>query len=137
VGRKRAVQQLPALLVVEVAQPEPLHGRPQGGETDAGPVGCVRERGGAEGGEVPAQQVVERVRLVDLRPLHPALGSYVEVGAPALPGARRRRAHELDGHGVPHQRRVLGPERPDDVEELVAAARPVGERFAHGRVDGV
>ena len=128
------VDQLGTVGVREPAEAQPLDAGSQRRDVDPGPVGGLRDRGRAEGAQVPAQQQVVRVRLADLCRTDPALRGREHVRTPALPRAGGGHADELDADAVPRERRPGGREGPHDLEQLVAPARPVRQRPPHGAV---
>ena len=98
-----------------------LHARPAGGV-------CERRR--AEGGEITEQHVVERFRLGDRWRAEHTLRGGEDVGAAALPRARRRHSQQVEVDAVP------GDGAADERDELVAPARrrpvPYGRPWSRG-----
>jgi hypothetical protein len=75
--------------------------------------------------------MVEAGLFVDGGGAEPALSRRIEVGASSLPRAGGRRAHEVDRNAVPHCRRIAAVERAAQLDQLVASANAVAQRFSN------
>ena len=129
VGQRRIgqVDQPTPVRIAEPSQVQRLEGRLQGGCLEPGPARDIRPAGRPEPGEVAPDEVDDRGRLVDRRLAQPLLGQGVAVGAPLLPRSGWRHADEMDElrKAVPRRARDALLGQPGD--ELVVAARPVGQ----------
>ena len=127
-GRRGRSTSCSPRLAAKPAQLQPLERRVHTGDREAGPVRDVLWRAGREAAQVAADQIHGRLPLVDLwRRPEPTLGIGEQVRAAALPGARGRRADEVDPQVDPvHPRRSEA----DQLLELGARRRPFGEPLA-------
>ena len=84
-----------AAFAPESTQPHPREASFEARGWHAGPARDLLRRGRAEPTEVPSDQELDALRLVDLRYIGPPVGQAVEIGAPPLPGPGGRDADQI------------------------------------------
>ena len=118
------VEELAAVVVTECPRRDPLRDGHERSPFHAGPARRVRQGGGTEGREVPAEEVLEALVLGHLPGWKPLGCEPEQVGSPALPRAGGRHAHERNPRSRPDRR---APRREQRVD-LAAVPRASGKR---------
>ena len=132
--RQRAAGDVEQLLAgrlrAERPQLEPPEHSAERREREAREARDVLARGGAEAGQVAAHEQVHRVALAHVRLADPVRRGRVEVRAPALPGARRWDARDVEP--LVDAARALPPEQRLDLGAAEAAAGQLAAQPASG-----